>query len=183
MAGPVRGPRFLAQSGRVQLFYWRISRPPKVPEIRFYQCLASSTHYPLRPAVTQDRLRLLDDGRVMRTLKTAWADGTRQLLFEPLELLEKLAAVSPCLRINLVLYHGVLAPYSSWRVRVVAYGAAPAEALVVASAITDANDEPMARPVVSLLGMGRSDVIVTVHLGVSRSQRRSWAGRRRPYRR
>ena len=63
--------------------------------------------YLLRPAVAQDRLRLLDDGRIALTLKTAWADGTRQLVFEPLELLEKLAALTPRPRINLVLYHGV----------------------------------------------------------------------------
>ena len=31
--------------------------------------------YLLRPAVAQDRLRLLADGRVVLTLKTAWADG------------------------------------------------------------------------------------------------------------
>jgi hypothetical protein len=35
----------------------------------------------------------------MLTLKSAWADGTRQLLFEPLELLEKLAALIPRPRI------------------------------------------------------------------------------------
>jgi hypothetical protein len=73
--------------------------------------------YLLRPAVTQDRLRLLDDGRIMLTLKTAWADGTRHLVFEPLELLEKLAALTPRPRINLVLYHGVLAPHAGWRAR------------------------------------------------------------------
>src|SRR3989454_11471263 len=50
--------------------------------------------YLLRPAVAQDRLRLLDDGRIVLTLKTAWADGTRQLVFEPLTLLEKLAALT-----------------------------------------------------------------------------------------
>ena len=69
--------------------------------------------YLLRPAVAQDRLRLLDDGRIALTLKTAWADGTRQLVFEPLELLEKLAALTPRPRTNLVLYHGVLAPHST----------------------------------------------------------------------
>jgi hypothetical protein len=58
--------------------------------------------YLLRPAVAQDRLRQLDDGRVVLTLKSAWADGTRQLLFEPLTLLEKLAALIPRPRINLV---------------------------------------------------------------------------------
>jgi hypothetical protein len=51
--------------------------------------------YLLRPAVSQDRLQLLGDGRVLLALKTAWADGTRHLLFEPLELLEKLAALTP----------------------------------------------------------------------------------------
>jgi Putative transposase len=39
--------------------------------------------YLLRPAVAQDRLRQLDDGRVVLTLKSPWADGTRHLLFEP----------------------------------------------------------------------------------------------------
>jgi hypothetical protein len=73
--------------------------------------------YLLRPAVAQDRLRRLDDGRIVLTLKTAWADGTRHLVFEPLTLLEKLAALTPRPRINLVLYHGVLAPHAGWRAR------------------------------------------------------------------
>jgi hypothetical protein len=81
--------------------------------------------YLFRPAVAQDRLRLLDDSRIVLTLKTAWADGTRALVFEPLELLEKLAALKPRPRINLVLYHGVLAPHAGWRARVVAYGEPP----------------------------------------------------------
>ena len=81
--------------------------------------------YLLRPAVSQDRLRLLDDGRVLLALKTAWADGTRHLRFEPLEFFEKLTALTPRPRINLVLYHGVLAPHARWRARVVAYGAVP----------------------------------------------------------
>jgi hypothetical protein len=74
--------------------------------------------------VAQDRLRRLDEGRIALTLKTAWADGTRQLVFAPLELLEKRAALMP--RINLVIYHGVLAPHSSWRARAVTYGPPPA---------------------------------------------------------
>jgi hypothetical protein len=76
----------------------------------------------LRPAVVQDRLRLLADGRVVLTLKSARTDGTRQLLFEPLTLLEKLAALIPRPRINLVLHHGVLTPPCGWRARVVACG-------------------------------------------------------------
>jgi hypothetical protein len=42
--------------------------------------------------------------------KTAWADGTRHLVFEPLTLFEKLAALTPRPRIDLVLSHGVLVP-------------------------------------------------------------------------
>jgi hypothetical protein len=51
--------------------------------------------YLLRPPVAQDRLRLTSDGRVLLALKSPWADGTSHLLFEPLELLEKLAALIP----------------------------------------------------------------------------------------
>jgi len=54
-----------------------------VPSTRLEQLC----RYLLQPAVAQDRLRLRDDRRVMLTLKSAWACGTRQLLFEPLELL------------------------------------------------------------------------------------------------
>jgi hypothetical protein len=84
--------------------------------------------YLLRPAVAQDRLRLMGDDRILLTLKTAWADGTRHLIVEPIELLEKLAALTPRPRINLVLYQDVLAPHAGWRARVVAYGALPAAA-------------------------------------------------------
>jgi hypothetical protein len=49
--------------------------------------LEQLSRYLLRPAVAQDRLRRLEDGRVVLTLKSPWADGTRQLLFEPLTLL------------------------------------------------------------------------------------------------
>jgi hypothetical protein len=80
--------------------------------------------YLLRPPLAKDRLRLLADGRVRVELKRAWSDGTRHLLFEPLEFLEKLAALTPRPAINLVLYHGVLAPHARWRPEVVAYARA-----------------------------------------------------------
>ena len=62
--------------------------------------------YLLRPPVAQDRRRLLAAGRVLVQLKRVWADGTSHLLFEPLEFLEKLAALTPRPRINLILDHG-----------------------------------------------------------------------------
>ena len=48
-------------------------------------------------------------------LKRRWRDGTTHLIFEPLELLEKLAALVPPPRFHLVRYHGVLAPSAAWR--------------------------------------------------------------------
>ena len=78
--------------------------------------------YLLRPPLAQHRVQLRPDGRVLVQLKTMWRDGTSHLLFEPVELLEKLAAITPRPTINLVLYHGVLAPRARWRAPVVLYG-------------------------------------------------------------
>ncbi|HSD32164.1 MAG TPA: transposase, partial [Gemmatimonadales bacterium] len=78
--------------------------------------------YILRPPFAQERLRLRTDGRIALTLKTAWHDGTRELLFEPLELLERLAAMIPRLEANLLISHGLLAPRARGRPSVVAYG-------------------------------------------------------------
>ena len=74
--------------------------------------------YVLRPPLAEERLRRLADGRVRVELKRPWSDGTTPLLFEPLEFLEKLAALTPRPEINLVL--GVLAPHAQWRAEVVA---------------------------------------------------------------
>jgi len=41
-------------------------------------------------------------------------------MFEPIEFLEKLAALTPRPRINLVIYHGILAPHARARVQAVA---------------------------------------------------------------
>lgn len=78
--------------------------------------------YVLRPPFAQERLRLRGDGRVALEMKTAWHDGTRALVFEPLEFLERLAAMTPRPETNLLICHGVLAPGARWRRRVVAYG-------------------------------------------------------------
>ena len=86
--------------------------------------------YLLRPPLVQDRLRLRADGRLVRQLKTAWRDGTTHLVFEPLEFLAKLAALTPRPEINLLVYHGVLAPHARWRPQVVGYGRAAPEAAV-----------------------------------------------------
>jgi hypothetical protein len=70
--------------------------------------------YALRPAAGQERLRMSPDGQVVLELRRRWANGTTHLVFDPVELLERLAALVPRPRINLVLYHGVLAPRAPW---------------------------------------------------------------------
>ena len=78
--------------------------------------------YALRPPVAQERLHLTDAGHVQLELRRPWADGTTHLLFDPLELLARLAALTPRPRINLILYHGVLGPRAAWRALVVQFG-------------------------------------------------------------
>jgi hypothetical protein len=78
--------------------------------------------YVLRPPFAQERLRLRGDGRIALELKSAWHDGTRDLVFEPLEFLERLAAMTPRPETNLLICHGVLVPRACWRSRVVVYG-------------------------------------------------------------
>ena len=93
----------------------------------------------LRPPLAEDRLRRLADGRVRVELKRRWSDGTTHLLFQPVEFLEKLAALTPRPEINLLLYHGVLAPHGQWRLEVVAHcradiGTAPDSSAAAAEA-------------------------------------------------
>jgi hypothetical protein len=83
--------------------------------------------YVLRPALAQQRLRRLPDGRVVLTLQRPWRDGTRALIFPPLTVLERLAALTPRPRVNLLLYHGILAPNAPWRPEVVPEGVGEAD--------------------------------------------------------
>jgi hypothetical protein len=58
--------------------------------------------YAGRPPVATERLSLLPDGRLLYHLKRRWRDGTSHVILEPLELIEKLAALVPPPRFNLV---------------------------------------------------------------------------------
>jgi hypothetical protein len=78
--------------------------------------------YLLRPPVAEDRLSFGPDGSVLVRLKTPWRDGTSHIALQPLELLEKLAALIPRPFVNLIVYHGVLAPNAKWRREVVDFG-------------------------------------------------------------
>ena len=75
--------------------------------------------YMLRPPIAIERLKFLSDGRLLYRLKKQWRDGTTHIIFEPLELMERLAALVPAPRFNLIRYRGVLAPSASWRRNIV----------------------------------------------------------------
>jgi hypothetical protein len=111
-----RGPR-QAQVDACDL-HAKVWIPPPNNRARLEQLC----RYLLRPSLAQDRIRLRSDGRVLVKLKTVWRDGTSHFHFEPIEFLEKLAALIPRPAVNLLLYHGVLAPRARWRSQVVRYG-------------------------------------------------------------
>lgn len=79
--------------------------------------------YVARPAVCDERLTLLGDGRVAYALKTPWNDGTTTVILTRGELMTRLAMLVPRPRSNLVRYHGVFAPASKLRKAVVAEAA------------------------------------------------------------
>ena len=64
-------------------------------------------------------MRVIDDGQVVLEIRHRWADGTTHVVFDPVEFLGRLAVLVPRPRINLILYHGVLAPRAAWRSAVV----------------------------------------------------------------
>jgi len=75
--------------------------------------------YAARPAVAESRLVELADGRIGYSLKKRWQDGTTAVVMTKDVLMERLCALVPKPRKHLVTYHGVLAPASGLRSRVV----------------------------------------------------------------
>ena len=75
--------------------------------------------YVLRPPVAGERLSLTSAGQVLLQFRQPWRDGTTHLAFDPVEFLGRLAVLVPRPWINLLLYHGVLAPRAAWRSEVV----------------------------------------------------------------
>ena len=92
------------------------------------------------------RLQLTADGQVVLQLRHPWGDGTTHVAFTLTAFLERLAVIVPRPHVNLLLYHGVLAPRAAWRAEVVPRGipAATADAHVEASA-SDMTPRPSAR--------------------------------------
>jgi hypothetical protein len=72
-------------------------------------CRGGRRRYISRPALSEARLELIDQGKVRYALKAAYRDGTTHVVSEPLDFMAKLAALVPRPRTNLTRFHGVLA--------------------------------------------------------------------------
>jgi hypothetical protein len=83
------------------------------------QRLERLCRYAARPPLALERLAWRDDRSLVYRLRHRWRDGTTHVVFEPLELIERLAMLVPPPRVHTVRYHGVLAPTARWRDRVV----------------------------------------------------------------
>lgn len=75
--------------------------------------------YVSRPPLAHGSLQQLSEDQYSFKLKTPWSDGTTHLILSGLELCEKLAALVPPARKNLVRYHGCLAPHAKNREKIV----------------------------------------------------------------
>jgi hypothetical protein len=73
-----------------------------------------------RNSTPLERLKAASNGAVLIKLKTRWTDGTTHLRFSGVELCERLAALVPHPRLNLIRFGGVFAPRHKLRAQVVA---------------------------------------------------------------
>lgn len=77
--------------------------------------LAKLLRYTARPPIALERMSEREDGKILYRLKTIYSDGTTHILFDPVELVEKVVALIPPPRANLLRYSGILASNSKIR--------------------------------------------------------------------
>jgi len=83
------------------------------------ESLEKLCRYILRPPIANDRLRWVGQDKVALKLKRPWSDGTTELVFDPLDFVQRLIPLIPMPRTNRLRFHGVFAPNSPHRSRVV----------------------------------------------------------------
>jgi hypothetical protein len=103
------------------------------------KALERQLRYMGRPPLSAQRLSKSADGRLIVKLKTPWNDGTTVLVMEPEEFLERLVALVPPPRKNLIRYAGVFGPNSHLRKQIVPKAE---EAVTDAAAPVNTNRHP-----------------------------------------
>jgi len=69
--------------------------------------------------IANERLALNAAEQVVLTLKTPYRNGTTRIVMSPLEFMQRLAALVPRPRLNLIRFHGVLAPNAKLRSEII----------------------------------------------------------------
>ena len=75
--------------------------------------------YAARPAIALERLSETEDGKILYRLKQRFSDGTSHFLIDPLEFVEKVIAIIPPARANLLRYHQLFGSNSKHRSKIV----------------------------------------------------------------
>jgi len=75
--------------------------------------------YILRGPISRQRLIKVSDDKVAIRFKKMWSSGATHVVYSNIEFIEKLVALVPPARANLVRYHGFFAPNSKWRKEIV----------------------------------------------------------------
>ncbi len=75
--------------------------------------------YITRPAIANERLERNRAGDVVLQLKSPYQDGTTHIMLSPLEFMQRLAALVPRPRLNLIRFHGILAPNAKHRSEII----------------------------------------------------------------
>jgi len=75
--------------------------------------------YILRGPLAKQRIKKAGNAKVSIQFKKQWSNGATHVVYSYLEFIEKLIALVPPARVNLVRYHGVFAPNSPWRSKIV----------------------------------------------------------------
>jgi hypothetical protein len=75
--------------------------------------------YITRPAIADERLKRNRAGQVVLQLKSPYKDGTTHIVMEPLEFMQRLAALVPRPRLHPIRFHGVLAPNAKLRSEII----------------------------------------------------------------
>lgn len=75
--------------------------------------------YTARPSIALERMSETPEGKILYKLKTRYSDGTTHILLDPIELVEKIVALIPPPKANLLRYHGLLAPNAKLRSKII----------------------------------------------------------------
>ncbi len=65
---------------------------------------------PSRPGLSEQRLSVNSQGKVIYQLKTPYENGTTRIVLDPLDFLSRLAFLVPRPKTNLIRFHGIFAP-------------------------------------------------------------------------